>query len=217
MFQARQRRILFSPPPSAMVTSAQSARLGLLADFARMSAELTSFTTPAHPSALLARPASPPAPPVSLSRKHNSCGDDQPSGQCAVCFFAISHSDQRGPATECGRYYGIRSKRGPGRLEDRLQGHRKGQHFRTLYPRVSEQSVDRLSFFVQLLLHDPHLQHGGDWTRMISPSLVNDFRIGWSHVTLNSGNSLGFVRRSIWKYAGYRQRKPWRLSMGCWG
>ena len=29
----------------------------------------------------------------------------------------------------------------------------------------------------------------GDWTRMISPSLVNDFRMGWSHVTLNSGNS----------------------------
>src|SRR6185312_9531030 len=29
----------------------------------------------------------------------------------------------------------------------------------------------------------------GDWTRTISNSLVNDARIGWSHVTLNSGNS----------------------------
>ena len=28
----------------------------------------------------------------------------------------------------------------------------------------------------------------GDWTRVISTSLVNDARIGWSHVTLNSGN-----------------------------
>jgi outer membrane receptor protein involved in Fe transport len=29
----------------------------------------------------------------------------------------------------------------------------------------------------------------GDWTRTISNNLVNDARIGWSHVTLNSGNS----------------------------
>lgn len=29
----------------------------------------------------------------------------------------------------------------------------------------------------------------GDWTRMLTSNLVNDFRFGWSHVTLNSGNS----------------------------
>jgi len=29
----------------------------------------------------------------------------------------------------------------------------------------------------------------GDWTRVISTNLVNDARVGWSHVTLNSGNS----------------------------
>ena len=29
----------------------------------------------------------------------------------------------------------------------------------------------------------------GDWTRTIGSNLVNDFRMGWSHVTLNSGNS----------------------------
>jgi hypothetical protein len=29
----------------------------------------------------------------------------------------------------------------------------------------------------------------GDWTRTISSTLVNDVRVGWSHVTLNSGNS----------------------------
>jgi hypothetical protein len=29
----------------------------------------------------------------------------------------------------------------------------------------------------------------GDWTRMIGNNLVNDARFGWSHVTLNSGNS----------------------------
>ena len=53
--------------PSAAVTSAQFARLGLLAEFVRMPAELTSFTIPAHPSALLAqRPLRLPAP-VSLS------------------------------------------------------------------------------------------------------------------------------------------------------
>jgi hypothetical protein len=29
----------------------------------------------------------------------------------------------------------------------------------------------------------------GDWTRLIGSNLVNDLRIGWSHVTLNTGNS----------------------------
>lgn len=29
----------------------------------------------------------------------------------------------------------------------------------------------------------------GDWTRTLTSSLLNDFRFGWSHVTLNSGNS----------------------------
>ena len=29
----------------------------------------------------------------------------------------------------------------------------------------------------------------GDWTRTIGSNLVNDFRMGWSHVTLNTGNS----------------------------
>ena len=29
----------------------------------------------------------------------------------------------------------------------------------------------------------------GDWTRMISNNLVNDARFGWSHVTVNTGNS----------------------------
>ena len=31
----------------------------------------------------------------------------------------------------------------------------------------------------------------GDWSRMIGNNMVNDARVGWSHVTLNSGNSLG--------------------------
>jgi len=29
----------------------------------------------------------------------------------------------------------------------------------------------------------------GDWTRTLTPNLLNDFRFGWSHITLNSGNS----------------------------
>ena len=29
----------------------------------------------------------------------------------------------------------------------------------------------------------------GDWTRTLSNTLLNDFRLGWSHITLNSGNS----------------------------
>jgi hypothetical protein len=46
----------------------------------------------------------------------------------------------------------------------------------------------------QVLLSDgysttPIYNTVGDWTRTISNSLVNDARIGWSHITLNSGNS----------------------------
>jgi len=29
----------------------------------------------------------------------------------------------------------------------------------------------------------------GDWTRTLTPNVLNDFRFGWSHITLNSGNS----------------------------
>jgi hypothetical protein len=29
----------------------------------------------------------------------------------------------------------------------------------------------------------------GDWTRTITPNFLNDFRFGWSHITLNTGNS----------------------------
>jgi hypothetical protein len=46
----------------------------------------------------------------------------------------------------------------------------------------------------QVLLSDsysttPIYNTVGDWTRAISSNLVNDARIGWSHITLNSGNS----------------------------
>jgi Carboxypeptidase regulatory-like domain len=35
----------------------------------------------------------------------------------------------------------------------------------------------------------PIINTVGDWTRTLTPSLLNDFRFGWSHITLNSGNS----------------------------
>jgi hypothetical protein len=46
----------------------------------------------------------------------------------------------------------------------------------------------------QVLLSDgysstPIYNTVGDWTRTIGVNLVNDARIGWSHITLNSGNS----------------------------
>jgi hypothetical protein len=50
------------------------------------------------------------------------------------------------------------------------------------------------SFNSQVLLSDgvsstPIYNMVGDWTRAIGNNLVNDARIGWSHVTLNSGNA----------------------------
>ena len=52
---------------------------------------------------------------------------------------------------------------------------------------------DNPSFNSQVLLSDgtsttPIYNTVGDWTRTIGNNLVNDARIGWSHVTLNSGN-----------------------------
>jgi Carboxypeptidase regulatory-like domain len=46
----------------------------------------------------------------------------------------------------------------------------------------------------QVLLSDgyattPIYNTVGDWTRLIGVNLVNDARVGWSHVTLNSGNA----------------------------
>jgi outer membrane receptor protein involved in Fe transport len=50
------------------------------------------------------------------------------------------------------------------------------------------------SFNSQVLLSDgysttPIYNTVGDWTRTIGSNLVNDARVGWSHITLNSGNS----------------------------
>ena len=50
----------------------------------------------------------------------------------------------------------------------------------------------------------------GDWTRTIGNNLVNDARIGWSHVTLNSGNSWASERRAVRQHAGHRERQPWK-------
>jgi Carboxypeptidase regulatory-like domain len=50
------------------------------------------------------------------------------------------------------------------------------------------------SFNSQVLLSNgysttPIYNTVGDWTRLIGNNLVNDARIGWSHITLNSGNA----------------------------
>jgi len=55
---------------------------------------------------------------------------------------------------------------------------------------LTKLSIDKLAgTAVQRLFNFADLQHRRRWTRLISTSLVNDARIGWSHVTLNSGNS----------------------------
>jgi hypothetical protein len=53
---------------------------------------------------------------------------------------------------------------------------------------------DNPSFNSQVLLSNgysttPIYNTVGDWTRAIGTNLVNDARIGWSHITLNSGNA----------------------------
>ena len=53
---------------------------------------------------------------------------------------------------------------------------------------------DNPSFNSQALLSNgysttPILNTVGDWSRTIGSNLVNDVRIGWSHITLNSGNA----------------------------
>ena len=48
----------------------------------------------------------------------------------------------------------------------------------------------------------------GDWTRTIGNNLVNDARVGWSHITLNSGNSLCVRSGTVRQHAGYREWQP---------
>ncbi len=53
---------------------------------------------------------------------------------------------------------------------------------------------DNPSFNSQVLLSNgvsstPIYNTVGDWTRTIGNNLVNDARVGWSHITLNSGNA----------------------------
>jgi hypothetical protein len=51
----------------------------------------------------------------------------------------------------------------------------------------------------------------GDWTRTLSSNLLNDFRFGWSHITLNSGNSWGSKVGQIGNTLGIGNGNPANL------
>ncbi|OLE12405.1 MAG: hypothetical protein AUG89_07655 [Acidobacteria bacterium 13_1_20CM_4_56_7] len=65
----------------------------------------------------------------------------------------------------------------------------------SLYPAATgpgtqlQQSTNSQVLLSNSLSTTPIYNTVGDWTRTIGSNLVNDFRFGWSHVTLNSGNS----------------------------
>ena len=64
----------------------------------------------------------------------------------------------------------------------------------SIYYRFTREYQNNPSSNSQLLLSDSYSQTPiyntvGDWTRTIGNNLVNDARIGWSHVTVNTGNS----------------------------
>ena len=67
----------------------------------------------------------------------------------------------------------------------------EGQYLVPFHQGLSEQSVQQ---FTGLLSNGysttPIYNTVGDWSRTIGNNLVNDARFGWSHITLNSGNSL---------------------------
>ncbi len=58
----------------------------------------------------------------------------------------------------------------------------------------------------------------GDWTRTLSDTLLNDFRLGWSHITLNSGNSwasgVGDLGNTLGIGNGNPANVPGLLSLG---
>ena len=56
----------------------------------------------------------------------------------------------------------------------------------------------------------------GDWTRTLTNNLLNDFRFGWSHITLNSGNSLAFECRRFGQHAGNRKWQSGKRCPACW-
>lgn len=66
----------------------------------------------------------------------------------------------------------------------------------SIFYRFTREYQNNPSSNSQLLLSDSYSQTPiyntvGDWSRTIGNNLVNDARIGWSHVTVNTGNSWG--------------------------
>ena len=66
----------------------------------------------------------------------------------------------------------------------------------SIYYRFTREYQNNPSTNSQLLLSDSYSQTPiyntvGDWSRTIGNNVVNDARIGWSHVTVNTGNSWG--------------------------
>ena len=66
----------------------------------------------------------------------------------------------------------------------------------SIFYRFTREYQNNPSSKSQLLLSDSYSQTPiyntvGDWSRTIGNNLVNDVRIGWSHVTVNTGNSWG--------------------------
>ena len=66
----------------------------------------------------------------------------------------------------------------------------------SIFYRFTRQYQNNPTTNSQLLLSDSYSQTPiyntvGDWSRTIGNNIVNDARIGWSHVTVNTGNSWG--------------------------
>ncbi len=51
----------------------------------------------------------------------------------------------------------------------------------------------------------------GDWTRMISSNLVNDARVGWSHITLDNGQSFATSVGTFGQDIGIQNSNPQKL------
>jgi outer membrane receptor protein involved in Fe transport len=87
----------------------------------------------------------------------------------------------------------------------------------SIFYRVTREYQNNPSSNSQLLLSDSYSQTPiyntvGDWSRTIGNNLVNDARIGWSHVTVNTGNSWGSGVGQFGNTLGIGNGNPGNLS-----
>ncbi len=120
-------------------------------------------------------------------------GHDQSGSECTFRLLALPHADQHQPAKQRGLYQRFQIGCRSGRSEGRLQTHAKGQHFLSVYPANIRTTPRATRSYCSRIptRRRQSITPSATGVDTIGNNMVNDVRIGWSHVTVNTGNSWG--------------------------